>query len=61
MLLRVDHLMVFFENALAVNDLSLEVAAGEIRGVVGSNSAGAVERKIASPSSTGPTFCASAA
>ncbi|HEY7725201.1 MAG TPA: ATP-binding cassette domain-containing protein [Anaeromyxobacteraceae bacterium] len=40
MLLQVERLMVFFENALAVNDLSLEVAAGEIRGVVGSNGAG---------------------
>ncbi|RPJ71351.1 MAG: ATP-binding cassette domain-containing protein [Desulfobacteraceae bacterium] len=32
--------MVFFENALAVNGLNLEVHAGEIVGVIGSNSAG---------------------
>lgn len=32
--------MVFYENALAVNDLSLEVAQGELVGVFGSNSAG---------------------
>ena len=39
-LLEVRDLMVFFENALAVNGLSLEVHAGEIVGVIGSNSAG---------------------
>src|SRR5512144_1474778 len=39
-LLDVRGLMVFYENALAVNDLSLEVAAGEVVGVFGSNSAG---------------------
>jgi branched-chain amino acid transport system ATP-binding protein len=39
-LLEVRDLMVFFENALAINGLSLEVHAGEIVGVVGSNSAG---------------------
>jgi len=32
--------MVFYENALAINDLSMEVRAGEIVGVIGSNSAG---------------------
>ena len=32
--------MVFFENALAINDLNLEVKDGEIVGVIGSNSAG---------------------
>jgi branched-chain amino acid transport system ATP-binding protein len=32
--------MVFFENALAINDLSLEVKKGEIVAVLGSNSAG---------------------
>ncbi len=32
--------MVFFENSLAINDLSLEVCEGEIVGVLGSNSAG---------------------
>ncbi len=32
--------MVFFENALALNDFSMEVQAGEFIGVIGSNSAG---------------------
>ncbi len=32
--------MVFFENALALNDFSMEVNKGEIVGVIGSNSAG---------------------
>jgi branched-chain amino acid transport system ATP-binding protein len=32
--------MVFYENALALDSLSLELGAGEIRGVIGSNSAG---------------------
>lgn len=39
-MLEVKNLMVFFENALAINDLSLEVKKGEIVGVLGSNSAG---------------------
>lgn len=39
-MLEVRNLMVFFENALAINDLSLEVHRGEIVGVLGSNSAG---------------------
>ena len=39
-MLEVKNLMVFFENALAINDLNLEVQEGEIVGVVGSNSAG---------------------
>ncbi|NWF93469.1 MAG: ABC transporter ATP-binding protein [Syntrophaceae bacterium] len=39
-MLEVKNLMVFFENALAINDLSLEVKRGEIVGVLGSNSAG---------------------
>jgi branched-chain amino acid transport system ATP-binding protein len=39
-MLELRHLMVFFENALAVNDLSVEVHRGEIVGVLGSNSAG---------------------
>ena len=39
-LLEVRDLMVFFENALAINGLSLDVHAGEIVGVIGSNSAG---------------------
>lgn len=39
-MLEVSHLMVFFENALALNDFSMLVKAGEIVGVIGSNSAG---------------------
>lgn len=39
-MLQVNNLMVFFENALAINDLSMEVRKGEIVGVLGSNSAG---------------------
>jgi len=39
-MLEVKNLMVFFENALAINDLSLEVKKGEIVGLIGSNSAG---------------------
>ena len=39
-MLVVNNLMVFFENALALNGLSLEVREGEIVGVIGSNSAG---------------------
>jgi branched-chain amino acid transport system ATP-binding protein len=39
-MLEVKNLMVFFENALAINDLSFEVRKGEILGVLGSNSAG---------------------
>jgi branched-chain amino acid transport system ATP-binding protein len=38
--LEVDNLMVFFENALALNGLSMHVSKGEIVGVIGSNSAG---------------------
>ncbi len=40
MLLQVKNLMVFFENALAINDLSMHVREGERVGVIGSNSAG---------------------
>ena len=40
MLLEIKNLMVFFENALALNDLSLEIPTNEIVGVLGSNSAG---------------------
>jgi branched-chain amino acid transport system ATP-binding protein len=40
MMLAVEGLMVFYENALAVNELSLEVDQGQIVGVIGSNSAG---------------------
>jgi branched-chain amino acid transport system ATP-binding protein len=39
-MLEVKDLMVFFENALAVNDLSMEVLSEEVVGVLGSNSAG---------------------
>jgi flagellar protein FlaI len=39
-MLEVKNLMVFFENSLAINDLSLEVQKEEIVGVLGSNSAG---------------------
>lgn len=39
-MLEVKNLMVFFENALAINDLSLDVQTGELVGVIGSNSAG---------------------
>jgi branched-chain amino acid transport system ATP-binding protein len=40
MLLQVKNLMVFFENALAINDFSMDVERGELVGVIGSNSAG---------------------
>ncbi len=39
-MLEVNNLMVFFENALALNGLSLNVGNGEIVGLIGSNSAG---------------------
>jgi branched-chain amino acid transport system ATP-binding protein len=39
-LLKVDKLLVFYENALAVNELSIRVDEGEIVGIIGSNSAG---------------------
>ena len=39
-MLTVTELMVFYENALAVNELSLKVEAGQVVGVIGSNSAG---------------------
>jgi branched-chain amino acid transport system ATP-binding protein len=39
-MLEARNLMVFFENALALNDLNLEVRQGEIVAVLGSNSAG---------------------
>jgi len=38
--LRVEKLMVFYENAIAINELSISVNAGEIVGIIGSNSAG---------------------
>ncbi|MCP3955916.1 MAG: ATP-binding cassette domain-containing protein [Desulfobacterales bacterium] len=39
-MLKVSNLMVFFENALALNGLNLFVDEGEIVGLIGSNSAG---------------------
>jgi branched-chain amino acid transport system ATP-binding protein len=39
-MLKVEKLMVFYENAIAINELSLEINEGEIVGVIGSNSAG---------------------
>ncbi len=39
-MLQVNNLMIFYENALALNDFSLTVNAGEIVGIIGSNSAG---------------------
>ncbi len=39
-MLEIEGLMVFYENALAVNDLGLTVRQGEVVGVFGSNSAG---------------------
>jgi branched-chain amino acid transport system ATP-binding protein len=39
-MLKVDKLMVFYENALAINELSIHVDEGEIVGIIGPNSAG---------------------
>ena len=39
-MLEVKDLLVFFENAIAVNDFSLDVLKGEVVGVFGSNGAG---------------------
>ncbi|MDA8234211.1 MAG: ABC transporter ATP-binding protein [Clostridia bacterium] len=39
-MLEVKNMTVFFENALALNNLSLEIKAGEFVGIFGSNSAG---------------------
>ena len=39
-MLKAKNLLVFFENALALNDLSIDVEEGEIVAVLGSNSAG---------------------
>jgi branched-chain amino acid transport system ATP-binding protein len=39
-MLVVKNLMVFFENALALNDFSMKVNESELVGVIGSNSAG---------------------
>ena len=40
LLLRVDNLMVFYENALAINNISLDCKRHKITGIFGSNSAG---------------------
>jgi len=39
-ILEITNLMVFYENALALNDFSMQVGQGTIVGVFGSNSAG---------------------
>lgn len=39
-MLQISNLMVFYENALALNDFSMTVAKGQIVAVIGSNSAG---------------------
>lgn len=39
-MLKVENLMVFYENALAINELSIHIEEGEIVGIIGSNSAG---------------------
>jgi branched-chain amino acid transport system ATP-binding protein len=39
-MLEINNLMVFFENALALNGLQMEVQQGEIVALIGSNSAG---------------------
>lgn len=39
-MLSIENLMVFYENALAVNNVTLEVRESEIVGVLGSNGAG---------------------
>lgn len=39
-MMEIDHLTVYFENAIAVNELTMNVQQGEIVGVIGPNSAG---------------------
>ena len=39
-MLEIKNLMVFYENALGLNDFSMQVESGQIVGVIGSNSAG---------------------
>ena len=39
-MLEVKNLMIFFENAVALNDFSMEVQEKQVVGIIGSNSAG---------------------
>jgi branched-chain amino acid transport system ATP-binding protein len=39
-MMTVSHLTVFYENAIAINDMSLRIERGEMVGVIGPNSAG---------------------
>ncbi|MBC8429756.1 MAG: ATP-binding cassette domain-containing protein [Dehalococcoidia bacterium] len=39
-MLEIKNLMVFYENALAINNVSMRCQEGKITGVFGSNSAG---------------------
>jgi len=39
-MLEVKNLMIFFENAVALNDFSMEVRENQVVGIIGSNSAG---------------------
>ena len=39
-MLEVKNLMIFFENAVALNDFSMEVEEKQVIGIIGSNSAG---------------------
>ena len=39
-MLEAQNLMVFYENALGLNDFSMEIKSGQIVGIIGSNSAG---------------------
>ncbi len=39
-MLEVKNLMIFFENAVALNDFSMEVGENQVVGIIGSNSAG---------------------
>ena len=39
-MLEVNNLMVFYENAVAINNVTLACAEGKITGLFGSNSAG---------------------
>ena len=38
--LTIDSLMVFYENAIAINNVSLACRKGSITGILGANSAG---------------------